>query len=346
MDVLNYLSNYSQKIDKYLDSFFRQKITEAKKIDPLAVNAVKTLKTYVKGGKKVRGVLTILGYKIAGGQSERNIISVAAAVEIMHGFILIHDDFIDSDKLRRGKPTVHEIYAKGHSAHYGGSIALIIGDLGIFFANQIILNSNFSPQVTNRALRKFQGLLINTGYGQILDIAFDFKKDLAWKDIEKVRIYKTALYTFVMPLQVGALLASANSRVLRAMQKYGLPVGLAFQLRDDYLGIYGDSKITGKSTQSDIAEGKGTFLYVKALELANKKDASFLKKYYGSKLLDPKKVERIKKIIKDSGALDYSEKMSRKLVDEGKGKVGAVTGKKKYQNVLYRLADFVITREK
>lgn len=346
MDILNYLSNYSQRIDKYLDSFFRQKIAEAKKIDSLAVDVVKTLKTYVKGGKKVRGALAILGYKIAGGQSDKDIIPVSAAVEIMHSALLIHDDFIDSDELRRGKPTVHEIYALGHSKHYGSSIALVIGDLGIFFANQIILNSEFPAQKINKALSQFQNLLIKTGHGEILDIAFDFKDAIFWKDIEKVRIYKTALYTFVMPAQTGAILAGANSRILRAMQKYGLPVGLAFQLRDDYLGIFGDSKITGKSTQSDIAEGKKTFLFVKALELAKEKEKAFLSKWYGSKNLDSKKITEIKKIIKDSGAVDFSEEMSRKFVEKGKSRAQAITGKKKYQKVLFGIADFTIARKK
>ena len=346
MEIKPFLKEYSEKIDDFLDEFFLDKVSEAKKIDPLAVDVVKTLSFYIKGGKKVRGGLTYLGYKIAGGKDDKSIVPVSAAVEIMHSAFLIHDDLINSDKMRRGKPTVHEIYAEGHSGHYGGSIALMIGDLGIFFANQIISSSKFPSQRINQAISKFQELLIKTGYGQILDIAYDFKKNISWEEIEKVRVYKTAYYTFIMPLQVGATLAGAKKVTFSAMKKYGVPTGIAFQLRDDILGIFGKAEITGKSTLGDITDGKRTFLFVKALELAGESDASFLKKYYGSKKLDAEKINKIKKIIEISGALDYSEKLCRKLVGEGKSFIPAITRNKNYQKILSSLADFAITRKK
>lgn len=346
MDSKKFLAAYRKKADSFLEEFFTEKRKEAQDIDPLAVKVLNSLEDYIAGGKKVRGALTVLGYHAAGGRKQKEIIPVSAAVEIIHSSLLIHDDFIDKDKLRRGKPTVHEAYSKGNSKHYGASIALIIGDIGIFLSHQLIANSKFDPSKKARAISELERLLTNTGYGEILDIAFDFKEKITWDEILKVRLYKTAHYTFVLPLTIGATLAEAKKSMLEAIEVYGENVGLAFQIRDDVLGVFGDPKVTGKSNESDIREGKITLLYKKSLKLANKKDRKFLKKWYGNKDLDAKKIQKIRKIIKDSGALEFSDSEARKLVEKGKSKVDKITDKKDYQEVLQTLADYVIDREK
>jgi len=346
MDLKLYLSDYSRDADNFIKTYFADKRKRAAKIDPLAVKVLTTLENFLYGGKKVRGALTVLGYRMAGGKNVKDILPVSIALEIMHSSLLIHDDFIDHDDFRRGKPTVHRIYAKGQSEHFGASIAVIIGDVGIFLSNQILADSSFDSDLITNAFNKYEELLINTGYGEILDIVFDKKKNITWNDILKVRKYKTAHYTFVMPLTVGAVLAAAEEKTLINIKKYGEPVGIGFQIRDDILGIYGDPDVTGKSNESDIKEGKKTFLLIKALDMADKENKAYLGKWYGSAELKTKETNKIREIIKNCGAYDYSQKLALDLATEGKKYVSQITIRKEYQNILNDFADFVVTRDK
>ncbi|MBI2103627.1 polyprenyl synthetase family protein [Candidatus Woesebacteria bacterium] len=346
MDAKAYLKDYAATAEIYLKSYFGKKIRQAKKIDPVAADALSILEKYIEGGKKIRGALTVLGYQLAGGKDLKSILPVSVALEIVHSSILIHDDFIDRDLTRRGKPTVHSIYGKKRGGHYGASMAVVVGDVGIFLTHQIFAESNFAKVKVTKALSEFDRFLVNTGYGELMDIEFDFKKIITWDDIAKVRIYKTAHYTFVTPLIVGAILGGAEDKVLKAIKSYGESVGLAFQLRDDILGVFGNEDETGKSAESDIKDGKRTLLFAKAYELAGTGDKDFLKKYYGSAELDKNKLRQIRQIFEKSGALDFTQEKAWDYTLRGKSFVGKITNNPKYKSLLSDLADLMVTREK
>ena len=341
----DYLKAYSHKADKFLDSVFKKEKALAKKIDPDLVDVLSVFQDYSKGGKKARGALTVLGYQACGGEDFNAILPISCGIELFHNFLLIHDDVIDKDAMRRGKPTVHAIYARARGEHYGISKAIIIGDIGAFLAYGLLFSSGFARERTFKALGKLNEFLLKTGYGQLLDIDYDFKKDVTWDDILKVRTYKTAYYTIVMPLTVGAVLAGATNSETGAIEKYGVPVGIAFQLVDDALGIFGSTKKTGKSNLSDIREGKKTFLYAKAFELSSPAEKRFLKRWYGASDVGVKQAFEVRRIIVSTGSLDYSKKLAQDLVNKGKTYVSEITKVKKYQRILESLADFIITRE-
>lgn len=344
VNAIYYLNEYSKRSNRYLKSYFANKKKIGKKIDRTVVESLNIFENYSSRGKKLRGALTVLGYQIAGGKSFNRILPVSCGIEILHNFLLIHDDIIDKDKIRRGKPTIHRLFSKGRGKHYGISKAIIIGDIGAFLGYELIVSSKFPRDKITKALSKLNEKLLETGYGQILDIEFDYKKHITWRDILKTRIYKTAYYTFVMPLSVGAILGGASEKTVDSIEKYGIPVGIAFQLADDILGVFGDKKKTGKSNESDIRSGKKTFLYAKALELADKKDREFLLKWYGSERIDAKKIARIKKIIKVSGSLGYSQKRARDMTEKGKENIEYITKNSNYQSILSSLADFIVER--
>jgi len=346
MTAEDYLREYARQADKFLDSFFEKKKAQATKIDPELANILQIFQDYSKGGKKARGALTVLGYQAGGGKNLSAILPISCGIELFHNFLLIHDDIIDMDAQRRGKPTVHAIYAKSRGEHYGNSKAIMIGDIGAFLAYELLLSSNFSKERTLQAVRKLNEFLLKTGYGELLDIDYDFKKEVTWDDILKVRTYKTAYYTIVMPLTVGAVLTGVARGQLKAIEEYGIPVGIAFQLTDDILGVFGDSEKTGKSNISDIRDGKKTFLYAKSLEMAKGKDYKFLKRWYGARDVNESKAREIRKIMTDRGALAYSQNLADKLVNKGKTYIGEITKMKKYQKVLESLADFIVKREK
>ncbi len=346
MDLKNFLSDYSQKAEIFLRNFFQKKKEEALKIDYSLFEALDSFEKSLSGGKKARGALTLLGYQIAGGKDIRAILPVSCGIELFHNFLLIHDDIIDKDELRRGRPTIHKFFAdQKKNPHYGLSKAILIGDIGVVLAYELILSADFPKRRIERALQILNDFLLKTLYGQIIDMQFDFKESVSWDDILKVRTYKTSYYTFVLPLSLGAILGGAKGKIFDAIKNFGIPIGIAFQLKDDILGVFGDSKKTGKSNEQDIKMGKKTFLYAKALEVAAPKDKKFLLRWYGVKNLDSKKISRIRKIFRDSGSLEYSLNFSRKLVNEGKKFISSLSENKEIQDTLYNLADFVIERE-
>lgn len=345
MDAKDYLNNYHKIASAFIDKYFQRRIAHAETIDPVIVNLLKSFQDYAQGGKMVRGALTVLGYKMLGGTNIKAIIPISLGIELLHNFILIHDDIIDKDDLRRGKPTIHKKFSdRGY--HRGISYAIITGDIGAFLGYELIVASSFPKEKVVRALACLNDFLVKTAYGEILDIEFDTKKNIAWNDIFKVRTYKTAYYTFAMPLSVGAILAGAESAKLKAIEKYSLPVGIAFQLVDDILGVFGDIKITGKSNESDIKEGKKTLLFTKALELANKSDRQFLSKRYGSRKATKADIKKIRDIIRRSGAVDSSFSQAKMLIETGKKNIKYMTAMPLYQKILSSLADYTISRKK
>jgi geranylgeranyl diphosphate synthase type II len=346
MDAEDYLKIYSPKADRLLDSLLKKKKSSVQRIDPNLVEALGVLQNYFKGGKKIRGALTILGYESFGGKNYKAIFPASLAIELFHCFLLIHDDVIDKDSQRRGKPTIHSLYAKVGGEHFGNSKAIMIGDLAAFLAYELLASLSFPKERIIVAATKLNDLLLKTAYGQLLDMDYDFKKEITWGDILKVRTYKTAYYTFVMPLSVGALLAGAKEMETRAIEKYGVHVGIAFQLVDDVLGVFGSTGKTGKSNLSDIREGKKTFLYAKALELSTHPQKIFLKRWYGSEDVGKKEAGEIRKIFASSGSLDYSMALAKDLTQKGKRHIPKITKDKKYQKILESFADFVVTRQK
>ena len=336
--MVDYLSEYSAAAEAFLGKFFAEKKKEAQKIDPELKRALEIFENYSSGGKKIRGAMTVLGYQMAGGRDSRAILPVSCGIELLHSFLLVHDDVIDKDAVRRGKPTVHK--------QVGEPKAIIIGDIGAFLAQELITSSAFPGDQIVAAQKKLNELVLKTMYGEMLDVDYDTRKDIGWEDIFRVRLFKTAYYTFVMPLSVGATLAEADAPCLAAIEAYGANVGIAFQIQDDILGVFGDANITGKSSDSDVKAGKKTFLYTKAMEMAKDQDRSFLKQRYGGKDLKSEEINKIRKIFETSGSLKYSKKLAGEFAAKGKREIKKMTQEPKYQRMLTELADFVVARDK
>lgn len=352
MDAKTYLSSYAPKADKFLDKFFAEKKREASSISPLCSQMMDIYREYMRGGKKARGALTFLGYQCLGGRQENVALPASVAIEIFHSFLLMHDDWIDKDLLRRGKPTVHIQYEKffrekkwkGDRRHWGAGMAVVLGDIGCFLAYKILSDLPCLEKRKTQALSYLSDYFIKTAYGEVLDITYDFIKEAGFKDILSVRELKTAYYTIVMPLAIGASLAGADQKKIKAIEAYGLPVGIAFQLRDDELGLFGEEKTLGKSTLSDLLEGKKTMLILKALESLSDDDKKLLLSVWGQGRTDQSKAQRAKDLILKSQALAFSRKMAKDLVEQGKKFVPQITKLPKYQKLLYEMADFMIER--
>ncbi|MFC1789905.1 polyprenyl synthetase family protein [Patescibacteria group bacterium] len=354
MGIKAYLADYRKQANLFLDRFFQKEIDEAKRISPLCREALEIYREFMRGGKMARGALTCLGYQSAGGKNQKAIIQASVAVEIIHSFLLIHDDWIDGDLTRRGKPTVYTQYGKlhaqrikkGEGKRWAASMAITLGDVGNWLGYLLLSEASFPADLKIKAMISLGNNLKKTGYGQFLDFTYDLKPGFDWNKILKIRKLKTAYYTLVMPLQVGICLAGGSQKQLNAAEKYGFPVGIAFQIQDDYLGFFGDETKTGKSASADLREGKKTLLIARALEVLKGQEKKRFKKAIGNRKISSEELGVVRKLLLDSGVVGYCQQIAEDLAQKGKKEIPSLSKQKNLQETYSSLADYLVKREK
>lgn len=338
------LANFSEKFRKYSKSFFQKKGKPFGSYPPLVGGLYKNLEDFGQGGKALRPFLVYLGYKTFGGRRIKKIMPICLAYELLHDFLLIHDDIIDKSDVRRGKPTIHKRYEKFFGEHYGQSQAIILGDIACFEALRLINSAPFGEEIARKAWDKIVQTLLETAYGEALDVEYSYKK-ASLSAIWQVADLKSARYTFVGPLSVGAILAGADDRRLDAIGRFGQSLGLAYQLHDDILGVFQDEKISGKSALSDLSEGKNTVLIYKTRQLVMGRDRSVLAVLWGKRQATERDLETVCAIIKRSGALKWVQDEKQRLASEAQSLIKSQTFDFKLQKLCSQLCEFVITRE-
>ncbi|MEA3229975.1 MAG: polyprenyl synthetase family protein, partial [archaeon] len=291
MDAIEELKFYKKVVDNQLEIFFDYKVEKMKKIDPCASYIINNLKEYtLRGGKRIRAALMCCGYSLFSDEDPDEIIKGSIAFELIQSYLLIHDDIIDKDTLRRGGPTIHKIYENdyiakyGHkgSEHFGMSMAIIIGDIANHLANHAILKLDMPEERKIRAAIELNSIGHTTLIGEALDILSGTKETLTEAELMKIHKLKTSSYTFEKPLKVGAILAGADTKVQNILTEYAMPLGQAFQLQDDILGLFGNEEQLGKPVGSDIREDKKTLLIIKALENARKDEKDMIRNALGN----------------------------------------------------------------
>lgn len=288
-----------------------------------------------KDGKCLRAMLVALGYKSTGREDDYYM-SLSKALEIFQTSILIHDDIIDNADKRRGQDTIPVSYEKqynkpinlnssfeGKKHNFGNSMGLCIGDLGFYLANEILLDAYSEDKNFGRLFKYYNDIVIKTCKGEMLDVILPFKEEFFETDnnledkIMEIYRLKTAWYSVIGPYCLGMILGGASSSLVKEMEDILLDAGVAFQIKDDILGVYGDEKNIGKSTNSDIGEYKQTILYSYVMNTEYKEE---LLKYYG-KNLEYEDLEVVKQIFNDSGAREYAENKMKELFDNCINKV-------------------------
>ncbi len=319
------LLEIASKIDKKLKKYFSR---EEKNVFSVS-SKEKILNTHIykhiaehdlRPAKRLRASFVYYSYRLFKNDKEEEILNASMSIELIHTALLMHDDFMDQDDTRRGLPTTHEYYKKYHSdknfrfnsTHYGESMAVNIGDIALMNGFRILGESNFASNRKILALNRTLRGISNTAYGQAYDITLESLGIGSEKDITDIHHGKTAIYTYENPLHIGAILAGAKTKDLKLLSKYAIPGGIAFQLQDDILGLFGDTKKTGKPAHSDLRQGKMTLLIIKALENANKKQTEKLLKLWGKHGVTDTEANIARKIVIDTGSLDYSKKVSVK----------------------------------
>ncbi len=283
-------------------------------LDPVSIN----LTDYVlNGGKRLRPLFAYWGFRGAGGEADAAIIRACASLELIQACALIHDDVMDGSDTRRGFPAIHKRFAtlhreqglSGASESFGVSAAILLGDLALVWADKMFHTSRIESDVLVRALPVLDEMRTEIMAGQYLDV---LEQALASQSVERslrVARLKSAKYTVERPLHFGAALAGAEAQLLDSYSRYGMPLGEAFQLRDDILGVFGDPDETGKPAGDDLREGKRTVLIAAALERANGTQAAFIEQHLGRATLGVSDVLNMREIITDTGAVGVVETM-------------------------------------
>lgn len=266
------------------------------------------------GGKRLRPAFCYWGWRAAGGADRPEIYAAAAALELLQASALIHDDVMDASDTRRGRPAVHRRFAAwqaatgnaGSAEQFGTGAAILIGDMLLSWTDEMYQASGFAPDVLRRGQRRLDAMRTEVAAGQYLDILSQARQATTVSEAMRVITYKTTKYTIERPLQLGATLAAPSAAAAQAVSSvctdYGVPLGTAFQLRDDLLGVFGDPARTGKPVSGDISEGKRTVLIALARERASASQIALLDRYLGDRALTPAAATEVKAVLTETGA--------------------------------------------
>jgi geranylgeranyl diphosphate synthase type I len=342
------LLDVASRVDKRLESLLAVERERWAKVDVDLVPPIDEIARLVlAGGKRLRPAFCFWGFVGAGGDpTDELVIDAGAALELLHAFALFHDDVMDGSLTRRGEPTTNAKFEASHGAEklagesrrFGDGVAILVGDLAYVYSDQLMRNA--SPQ----AWTIWNELRIELNFGQYLDMLGSAMNERRREKAERICRYKSGKYTIERPLHLGALLAApSRDDLIPVLSTYGLPLGDAFQMRDDVLGAFGDTAITGKPVGDDLREGKPTPLMAIATARANAAQLKELQ-LVGNQDLMPEQIARVQEVIRETGALDELEIVITRLTDEAIAAIQNVPFAKSVRDELITLAEYVSWR--
>ncbi len=312
------------RVEQALVAFLARQRARLTAIEPALVPVADALEDFLRGGKRLRPAFAYWGYRGAGGTDSDELVATVSALEFVQASALIHDDVMDDSDTRRGEPAMHRRFTALHERGgwtgdpeaFGEAVAIVLGDLSLVWSDEMLHSSGLDPATVSRARPVFDLMRSEVTAGQYLDLLGQAVGDTSVGWAGTVARFKSAKYTVERPLLFGAALAGAPPEVMAAYSGYGLPLGEAFQLRDDVLGVYGDPARTGKPAGDDLREGKRTYLVAVAWEVADPVRRAALASGLGDPDAD---VDALRTIIAESGALDRTEARIAELTGQALG---------------------------
>jgi geranylgeranyl diphosphate synthase, type I len=312
------LEQVREPVNRLLNEFLAARVIELAALDPaLQAIGAEVQELVATGGKLLRPAFVYWGHRATGAEHNEGVYGPAAAVQLLHTFALLHDDVMDRSPERRGRPSAFTSLAKAHaneglagdSGWFGIGGAILAGDLAYVWADQLLDDAPLPAEVLNRARRVFTTLRVEVMAGQYLDLRLAGLPNASESHALHVALLKSGRYTVTRPLQMGAAIGGVDPRLDQALGAYGDAVGVAFQLRDDVLGLFGDPRSTGKGDLDDLREGKRTVLMLKALQHATSTQRSQLDAVLGDVELTDDDAARVREIVVDTGALAEIEQL-------------------------------------
>ncbi|MEM2141840.1 MAG: polyprenyl synthetase family protein [Candidatus Thorarchaeota archaeon] len=362
---LRHLSEYEQimttelqRVSAALSEHFASILVGSEKMGPLFHQFYTNIRDYMmRGGKRLRPLLTVIGYKAISDQpAPANLYRVSCAVEFLHNGSLLHDDLIDRDETRRGGPTVHALYrdwaaktrgaAPDRAAEFGAAMAILSGDSVLNMGAELIASSGLDPTTCVECMRHYQAAYHELVDGVLLEMVMVHDTETSTASyLDMIRMKTAALIE--KSLLMGATIAGASESQKSSLSVYATRVGQAFQIQDDILGSFGDEKVTGKSADGDIREGKKTILVVKTNEMGSSEHRRILRELLGKRDMTPEEVDQVRKVFVDSGALEASRRLMLELLNEGQRSLGKALPPlvEKYSKFLLDFSEFLVKRD-
>lgn len=350
----SFLSVFNPHLTKYLSTL----PDKVKHFDKSALSLIEVASfASASSGKRLRPYLVSLGYQIASSKSVNDTIVLNAAMvsELFHSFAVIHDDIIDKSDTRRNQKTSHIIFEEIHknkklkndAKHFGTSMAILAGDLQIALSLQIISELKIDLETKQKLLSSFSQMFTNLVIGQYQDVyqSFEPKRPNEQMIMSTLR-WKSGEYTIEFPLEFGALLGGADRKLLEFFAKFAVPIGIAFQLKDDLLGIFSNSQTIGKSNLSDILEGKNTLLVNYAYANSNPDQKKQLDSIIGNENADEKDLKTVQDIMIATGAKSTIEQKIEHMTDSAITLIKSSNLNSDYQTLLSQFAEYIIRRDK
>ena len=312
------------RVHKELEAFLESQQPVLDAVGEELLPILDAARTLLAGGKRLRPAFAYWGWRGAGGDDCPEIIRAVAALEFLQACALIHDDVMDDSDTRRGHPSAHRKFAGLHrSAQWVGSpesfgtgAAILLGDLTLTWADEMLFSAALPQDALVRAKPVYDRMRTELMAGQYLDLLEQARGGGSVERALRVARYKAAKYTVEGPLHLGATLAGAPPELLTQYSAYGIPLGEAFQLRDDVLGVFGDPAVTGKPAGDDLREGKRTVLIAVVDERSSPSQLALLHRHLGDPHLTAAGVDELRGLIEETGALTFVEELILSLVDE------------------------------
>jgi geranylgeranyl diphosphate synthase, type I len=346
------LQRSRREIDRALDDAWTRLLPRLTARDARLAPLAEQLAAFSEGGKRLRPALLLLGFEASGGRTRSAVHGPALALELLHTCALAHDDVIDRAPTRRGRPTLHRAFAtqhrdegwEGEPAAYGDAVAILVGDLAFVHADELFLEASVPDRALLAAFRRFTTMREEVMVGQYLDLYAATSRTTDRELALRVASLKSGRYSVARPLELGAVLAEAPPELADGLRAVGEPLGRAFQLRDDLLGVFGTEASTGKSTSSDLAEGKRTLLVAEAAARLDPADRAELEAGLGDPTLDAARADRLRTLLIDSGARAATEAAIDDAVHAAERALGELTLPPAPAAALRELAGYVGVR--
>lgn len=348
------LTDLQQAVERALAAALDRILPRLVGTHPALAPVADELRAFSSGGKRIRPALLLLGFEAAGGGERHAALGPALALELLHTCALVHDDVIDRAATRRGRPTVHRTFAarhadagwRGPAESYGEAVAILVGDVAFVHADELFLTAEVPPTDLLAAFRRFTVLREEVMAGQYLDLQASVEglgdRDLALR----IATLKSGRYSVSRPLEIGALLAGGDAHLVAGLGAFGEPLGRAFQVRDDLLGVFGDEATTGKSTSSDLAEGKRTLLVAEALQRLDASGRAELEAGLGDPGLDGEQARRLRDLLASSGARDAAETYVTNAIAEARRVLAGLELPEANRTALAAVADYLGARSR
>ncbi len=348
------LSQAKKTVEGRLERFLDEKASEAALVSPSSEEMIRVLSEFtLRGGKRLRASLVFYGYRCFSSQENEAVWDAAMSIELIQSFLLIHDDVIDGDATRRGGNTVHCCYQDLHreryggrdSEHFGESMALLCGDLAYALANEILAGAQLPGNLLAPTLVAMNRMVRQVIHGECMDVLSGMETGFGEEEILLIYQLKSAAYTVEGPLHIGAILGGAGAEDLERASRYAIPLGEAFQIQDDILGLYGDEKKLGKPVGSDIREGKKTFLMLRAMEKGTRAQQEYLFRCLGNQDVGEEELDKVRQIVMETGALDHAQGLAKGLLLEASEALGGCSWRPEGKDFLEGAVSFILDRD-